>query len=110
MQPTTLSTGGWWSSTEGSASCGERDVVSYIIWRSKQVVSEPQLKQVQAVISLICVVCGFESPSKSQVVAKVKMVIIKEAKKDKRKIERIGMTRKSLKKIGRKLSQREGDS
>ena len=33
---------------------GERDVVSYIIYRSKQGVSESQLKQVLAVIGLIC--------------------------------------------------------
>jgi hypothetical protein len=41
----------------------ERDVVDYIIYRSKQGVSESQLKQVLAVVGLICDVCGFESPS-----------------------------------------------
>ena len=65
----------------------ERDVVLYIIWRSKQGVSETQLKHVLAVISLLCEVCGFESPSKSPVVAKVKMTIIKEANEGKKKIE-----------------------
>ena len=50
-------------------------------------------------ISLLCEVCGFESPPKSPVVAKVKMAIIKEANEGKRKIERIGMTRKTLKMI-----------
>ena len=77
----------------------ERDVVLYIIWRSKQGVSETQLKQVLAVITLLCEVCGFESPSKSPVVAKVKMAIIKEANEGKEKLERIGMTKKTLKKI-----------
>ena len=41
---------------------GERDVVTYIIYRSKQGVSESQLKQVLSVISLVFEVCGFESP------------------------------------------------
>ena len=50
-------------------------------------------------ISLLCEVCGFESPSRSPVVAKVKMAIIKKANEGKRKIERIGMTRRTLKKI-----------
>ena len=85
----------------------ERDVVSYIIWRSKQGVSETQLKQVLAVISLLCEVCGFESPSKSPVVAKVKMGIIKEANEGKRKIKRIGMTKKTLKTIMKACYRKE---
>ena len=78
---------------------GERDVVSYIIWRSKQGVSESQLKQVLSVIGLICDVCGFESPSGSPVVVNVKKAIVKEANKGKKKAERIGMTKKKLLKI-----------
>ena len=78
---------------------GERDVVAYIIYRSKQGVSESQLKQVLLVISLICDVCGFESLSGSPVVVSVKKAIVKEAKQGKRKTERIGMTRKKLLKI-----------
>ena len=78
---------------------GERDVVSYIIWRSKQGVSESQLKQVLSVIGLICDVCGFESPSRSAVVVNVKKAIVKEANGGKKKVERIGMTKKKLEKI-----------
>ena len=78
---------------------GERDVVSYVIWRSKQGVSETQLKQVLAVISLVCEVCGFQSPAKSPLVAKVKMAIVKGANDGKKKMERIGMTKKKLEKI-----------
>ena len=78
---------------------GERDVVSYIIWRSKQGVSESQLKQVLAVIGLICDVCGFESPTGSAVVVNVKRAIVKEANRGKKKMERIGMTKKKLEKI-----------
>ena len=70
---------------------GERDVVSYIIWRSKQGVSESQLKQVVSVIGLICDVCGFESPARSAVVVNVKNAIVKEANGVKKKAERIGM-------------------
>ena len=50
-------------------------------------------------ISLLCEVCGFESPSRSPVVAKVKMAIIKGANDGKKKMERIGMTKKKLEKI-----------
>ena len=78
----------------------ERDMVLYIFWRSKQGVSETQLKQVMAVINLICEVYGFESPSKSPLVAKVKMAVIKEANEGKKKkVERIRMTKKALEKI-----------
>ena len=81
--------------------CGfrERDVVAYIIFRSKRGVSESQLKQVLAVIGLICDVCGFESPSGSPVVVNVKKAIVKEANRGKRKAERIGMTKSKLLKI-----------
>ena len=78
---------------------GERDVVSYIIWRSKQGVSEAQPKQVLSVICLICDVCGFESLARSSVVVNVKKAIIKEANEGKKKMERIGMTKKKLEKI-----------
>ena len=78
---------------------GERDVVSYVIWRSKQGVSEAQLKQVLSVISLVCEVCGFESPAKSSLVVNVKKAIVKEANEGKKKMERIGMTKKKLEKI-----------
>ena len=47
---------------KGLCGFGERDVVTYIIYRSKQGVSESQLKQVLSVISLVFEVCGFESP------------------------------------------------
>ena len=40
----------------------EGDVVDYIIYRFKQGVSKSQLKQVLALVGLICDVCGFESP------------------------------------------------
>ena len=81
--------------------CGfrERDVVAYIIFRSKRGVSESQLKQVLAVIGLICDVCGFESPSGSPVVVNVKKAIVKEANRGKRKAERVGMTKSKLLKI-----------
>ena len=81
--------------------CGfrERDVVAYIIFRSKRGVSESQLKQGLAVIGLICDVCGFESPSGSPVVVNVKKAIVKEANRGKRKAERIGMTKSKLLKI-----------
>ena len=78
---------------------GERDVVAYMIFRSKQGVSESQLRQLLSVITLICDVCGFESPSGSSVVVNVKKGIIKEANKGKQKAERIGMTKKKLLKI-----------
>ena len=78
----------------------ERDVVLFIVWRSKRGVSETQLKQAMAVINLICKVCGFESPSKSPLVAKVKMAAIKEANEGKKKkVERIRMTKGTLEKI-----------
>ena len=52
---------------------------------------------------LIREVCGFESSSKSSLVAKVKMAVIKEAnedkKKKKKKVERIGMTKRTLEMI-----------
>ena len=48
------------------------------------------------VINLICKVCGFESPSKSSLVAKVKMAVTKEANEGKKKkVERIGMTKRT---------------
>ena len=78
---------------------GERDVIAYMIFRSKQGVSESQLRQVLSVIALICEVCGFESPSGSSVVIKVKKGIVKEANTGKKKAERIGMTKKKLLKI-----------
>ena len=85
----------------GKALCGfrERDVVAYIIFRSKQGISESQLKQVLAVITLICDVCGFESPSGSPVVVSVRKAIVKEANKGKKKVERVGMTKVKLLKI-----------
>ena len=85
----------------GKVLCGfrERDVVAYIIFRSKRGVSESQLKQVLAVIGLICDVCGFESPSGSPAVVNVKKAIVKEANRGKRKAERIGMTKSKLLKI-----------
>jgi len=55
---------------------------------------------VLSVIGLICDVCGFESPSGSSVVVNVKKAIVKEANKGKKKkVERIGMTKKKLEKI-----------
>ena len=86
----------------------ERDMILYVIWRFKQGVTGTQLMQVMAVINLIFEVCGFESPSKSPLVAKVKMAIIKEANEGKKNIERIGMTRKTLKKV-MKACYREDD-
>ena len=77
----------------------ERDLVSFIIWRAGKGVSENQLKQGLAVVSLLAEVCGFESPTKSPVVAKVKLAAIKEANEGKRKVERIGMTRGILESI-----------
>ena len=52
-----------------------------------------------AVISLVCEVCGLESPAKSPLVVMVKMVIVKGANDGKKKMERIGMTKKKLEKI-----------
>ena len=75
---------------------GERELISYLIYRSKRGVSESQLKQALAVVTLICGVCGFESPSRSSL---VKKGIVKEANKGKKMVERIGMTKKKLLKI-----------
>ena len=85
----------------GKGLCGfrERDVVAYIIFRSKRGVSESQLKQVLAVIALICGVCGFESPTGSPVVVSVRKAIVKGANGGKRKVERVGMTKDKLLKI-----------
>ena len=85
----------------GKGLCGfkERDVVAYIISRSKRGVSESQLKQVLAVIALICGVCGFESPTGSPVVVSVRKAIVKGANGGKRKVERVGMTKVKLLKI-----------
>ena len=78
----------------------ERGVIAFIVWRSKRGVSEMQMKQAMAVVNLICEVCGVESPSKSPLVAKVKIAAIKEANgSKKKKIERIGMTKERLEKI-----------
>ena len=74
----------------------ERDVVSFIIWRARDGVSEGQLRQGLAVVSLLSEICGFESPAKSQVVNKVKLAVVKEANEGKRKVERIGMTKEIL--------------
>ena len=70
-----------------------------MVFRSKQGVSESQLRQVLAVVTLICEVCGFESPSGSSVVIQVKKGIVKVANTGRRKTERIGMTKKKLLKI-----------
>ena len=47
----------------GKALCRfrERDVIAYMVFRSKQGVSESQLRQVLAVVTLICEVCGHGS-------------------------------------------------
>ena len=66
----------------------ERDIVSFLIWRSKSGVSETQVKQGLAVISLLCEVCGFESPAKSPMVSKVKMAVLKQVNEGKRKVVR----------------------
>ena len=88
-------------------SWSERDVVSFIIWRAKQGVSENQLKQGLAVVSLLAEVCGFESPARSPVVAKVKLAAIKEANEGKRKVERIGMTKSILESIMKACYRRD---
>ena len=77
----------------------ERDIVSFLIWRSKSGVSETQVKQGLAVISLLCEVCGFESPAKSPMVSKVKMAVLKQVNEGKRKVVREGMTKRILEKI-----------
>ena len=85
----------------------ERDLVAFIIWRAKQGVSENQLKQGMAVVSLLSEVCGFESPAKSPVVAKVKLAAVKEANEGKRKVVRIGMTRDILEVIMKACYKRD---
>jgi len=72
---------------------GEREVMLYLIFRSKSGVSESQMKQVLSVVTLIYEVCGFESPSKSSLVINVKKGIIKQVNKSKESVERIGMTK-----------------
>ena len=74
----------------------ERDVTSFIIWRAREGVSEGQLRQGLAVVSLLSEICGFESPAKSQVVNKVKLAVVKESNEGKRKVERIGMSKEVL--------------
>ena len=74
---------------------GERVVVSFIIWRAKGGVSETQLKQGLAVILLLSEICGFPSPFVSPVMNKA----IKQKNEGRKKMVRVGMTRKMMEKI-----------
>ena len=78
---------------------GEKELMLYLIFRSKSGVSESQMKQALSVVTLIYEVCGFESPSKSSLVINVKKGIIKQVNKSKESVERIGMTKSKLMKI-----------
>ena len=78
---------------------GEKEVMLYLIFRSKSGVSESQMKQALSVVTLIYEVCGFESPSKSSLVINVKKGILKQVNKNKESVERIGMTKHKLMKI-----------
>ena len=78
---------------------GEKEVMVYLISRSKSGVSEAQLKQALAVVTLIYEVCGFQSPSRSPLVVNVKKGIVKQVNKSKKFVERIGMTKAKLMKI-----------
>ena len=77
----------------------QRDIASFLIWRSMLGVSESQVRQGMAAINLLCEVCGFESPFKSPLVSKVKLAVLKQANEGKRKVVRIGMTKRILEKI-----------
>ena len=78
---------------------GEKEVMLYLISRSKSGVSEAQLKQALAVVALIYEVCGFQSPSRSPLVVNVKKGIVKQVNKSKKFVERVGMTKSKLMKI-----------
>ena len=78
---------------------GEKEVMVYLISRSKSGVSEAQLKQALAAVTLIYEVCGFQSPSGSPLVVNVKKGIVKLVNKSKKFVERIGMTKFRLMKI-----------
>ena len=78
---------------------GEKELMLYLIFRSKSGVSEAQMKQALSVVLLIYEVCGFESPSKSSLVINVKKGILKQVNKSKESVERIGMAKSKLMKI-----------
>ena len=78
---------------------GEIEVLAYLIFRSKSGVSEAQMKQALAVVALIYEVCGLQSPSRSPLVMNVKKAIVKDVNKNKKFVERVGMTRSKLLKI-----------
>ena len=78
---------------------GEREIMVYLIFRSKSGVSEAQMKQTLAVVTLIYEVCRFVSPSRSPLVVNVKKGIVKQINKSKKVVERVGMTKSKLMKI-----------
>ena len=79
--------------------CLEGIEVSFIICRSKKGVLKTQLKKGLAVITMLSEVGEFESSSKSPMVNKVKLAVIKDVNKGRKKMSRIVMTREMIMKI-----------
>ena len=75
---------------------GEVELMAYLVARSKEGISEGQMKQALSVVALIFEACGWQSPSKSPLVINVKKAIVKDANKSKRPVEWVGMTRAKL--------------
>ena len=77
----------------------EVELMAYLVARSKEGISEGQMKQALSVVALIFEACGWPSPSKSPLVIGVKKAILKEVNKSKVVTERVGMTKAKLVKI-----------
>ena len=77
----------------------EVELMAYLVARSKEGISEGQMKQALSVVALIFEACGWLSPSKSPLVIGVKKAILKDVNKSKRPAERVGMTRAKLVRI-----------
>ena len=76
---------------------GESEVMSLLIGMSKEGCSEGQFKQVLATVTLISEVCGWDSPTKSNLVMKVKLSVMKKANNGRRRREKKGMTIQDIK-------------
>ena len=77
----------------------EVELMAYLVARSKEGISEGQMKQALSVVALIFEACGWVSPSKSPLFIGVKKAILKDVNKSKRPAERVGMTKAKLVKI-----------
>ena len=85
----------------------ESDLIQFIVTRSKAGASEGQLKQGLAVVNLICEVCKVQSPTKSEIVAKVKLAAFKDANEGKRKIQRRGLKMTDIKMMMKKCYRKD---